>query len=556
MPMTNETKKKSGKGLEIGLLISLLTVFGLILVILCINLYQGGVWIFQGLDGEKGAPGSDGRDGTNGKSAYELAVQDGFQGSLHDWLVSLAIPGEDGKDGTVIRDVRVDENGNLIIHLSDGTFLNAGYVGNQGFSSEKVDADGFAEVYEAVLMNNEASQLNLREQPNVNSKSLAVISTGTEVLRIGYNKTTGWSRLIYNGAVCYANAKYFDLKYVYKGDIPEIHLPERIVLTAGEQAWFITDAILADAGENFSLSYSYSGAGVRVYDGTDAFAITPAAAGKATLTVSLEKRDEGEWRVLKEQTVDVTVVNANKDLSLTGIILGDSRISDGTIVTKLTTDMKNLTLLGTRKTANYGIPHEGRGAWSTANFLKAESVTLKGASPVPNAFYNPSTQIFDFSYYMAENYPGVVLDFIVINLGANDGFTQNSVENLTQIVSSIKAYEKKVGRSIKVIVMTEYLSPSEGYFLSQENNLDIAAMRGKQFRYFSYLNTAFAGRESEGIYLLPNYICINGWSDRYRAVVSTSSGEKEMITDVIHLGRGGYLKEASMIEAYLFDLFD
>lgn len=556
MRMMNETKKKSGKGLEIGLLISILTVFGLILVILCINLYQGGVWIFQGLDGEKGAPGSNGKDGKDGKSAYELAVQDGFQGSMHDWLVSLAIPGEDGKDGTVIRDVRVDEKGNLIIQLSDGTVLNAGYVGNQGFASEKVDAEGFAEVYEAVLMNDEASQLNLREQPNVNSKSLAVISTGTEVLRIGYNKDTGWSRLIYNGTVCYANAKYFDLKYTYKGDVPEMHLPERIVLTVGEQAWFMTDAILADAGEEFSLSFSYSGEGVRVYDGNAAFAITPAAVGNATLTVSLEKRDEGEWRVLKEQTVAVTVVNANKDLSLTGIILGDSRISDGTIVTKLTTDMKNLTLLGTRKTANYGIPHEGRGAWSTANYLKAESVTLKGASPVPNAFYNPATKLFDFSYYMAKNYPGVAPDFIVINLGANDSFTQASVENLSKMVESVKAYSKQTGQKIKILVMTEYLSPKEGYFLSQENNLDIAAMRGKQFRYFSYLSEAFAGREDEGIYLLPNYICINDWSDRYRATVLTSSGEKEMITDVIHLGRNGYLKEASMIEAYLFDIFD
>jgi hypothetical protein len=36
----------------------------------------------------------------------------------------------------------------------------------------------------------------------------------------------------------------------------------------------------------------------------------------------------------------------------------------------------------------------------------------------------------------------------------------------------------------------------------------------------------------------------------------TSSGEKEMITDVIHLGRNGYLKEAAMIEAYLFDIFN
>lgn len=553
--MKNEIKKKSGKGLEIGLLISLLTVFFLILLILCINLYQGGVWIFQGLDGEKGAPGSDGKDGANGRSAYELAVQNGYQGSMHEWLVSLAIPGEDGKDGTAISDVRVDENGELIILLSDGTRLNAGYVGNQGFTSEKVDADGFTEVYETVLMNDEASRLYLRQLPDVNSTSLAVISTGTELLRIGYNKTTGWSRLVYNGVLCYANAKYFDLKYRYKGDIPEIHLPERIVLTVGEQAWFMTDAILADAGDEFFLSFSYSGTGVRVYDGNDAFAITPAASGSATLTVSLEKRDAGEWRILKEQNVEVTVVDANKELSLTGLLLGDSRISDGTILTKLQTDMKNLTLLGTRQTKNYGIAHEGRGAWSTANYLTSASVTLKGASPVPNAFYNPETRIFDFSYYMAENYPDVALDFVVINLGANDGFTQGSVENLKQMTDSMKAYAKKSGRSIKILVMTEYLSPAEGFFLSQEKNLDIAAMRAKQFRYFSYLEAAFAGRESEGIYLLPNYICINDWSDRYRSTVFTSSGEKEMITDVIHLGRNGYLKEAAMIEAYLFDIF-
>ena len=555
--MSNEKATvKQGKGLEIGLLISLLAVFSLILLILFINLYQGGVWVIEGLDGEKGIDGTPGKNGSNGKSAYELALEDGFQGSLHDWLVSLAIPGSDGKDGVTIEDVRVDENGDLIIRLSNGKTLNAGHVGSQGFSSETVDPDGFTEVYETVLMNNEASKLNLRKEPNVNSTAVAVISTGTELLRIGYNKTTGWSRLVYRGEVCYANAKYFDLKYSYKGEVPEIHLPERIVLTVGEQAWFMTDAILADAGEEFVLSFSYSGEGVRVYDGTAAFAITPAVAGEATLTVSLEKREDGEWRVLQEQNVAVTAVEAQKELALTGLILGDSRISDGTLVTKLQNDLKNLTLLGTRRVESSGVYHEGRGAWSTANYLKSASVTLKGANPVPNAFYNPNTKGFDFSYYMETNYPGVKLDFVVINLGANDGFTRGSVDNLLQMTASIAAYAHDVGRPVAVIVMTEYLSPSEGFFLSQESNLDIAAMRGKQFRYFSYLGEAFAGREDEGIYLLPNYICINDWSDRYRAVVSTSLGEREMITDVIHLGRNGYLKEAAMIEAYLFDIFD
>ncbi len=535
-------------------MISILAVFSLILLILGINLYRGGIWIFQGLNGDPGSPGAPGVDGEDGKSAYELAVSNGYEGTLHDWLVSLAIPGQ---EGTGIRDVKVDENGYLIVWLSNGTQLNAGYVGNEGFSSEVVDADGFTEVYETVVMNNEATQLNLREKPAVGSDIaiVGVISAGTEVLRIGYNKTTGWTRLIYNGKICYANAKYFDLKYVYKGDVPEIHLPQRITLVVGRQSWFMTDAILADAGDDFSLSFSYSGEGVRVYDGNDAFAITPGAPGDAVLTVALEKRDEGEWRVLQEKQVAVTVVEANMDLSLTGLFLGDSRISDGTILTEIHTKMQNLTLLGSRKTQNYNIPHEGRGAWSTSNYLKSESVTLKDSSPVPNAFYNPATQGFDFSYYMAQNYPGTKLDFVVINLGANDSFTQGSVDNLLQITASIQDYAAKQGQSIAILVMTEYLSPAKGYFLSQSSNLDIAAMRGKQFRYFTYLESAFAGRENEGIYLLPNYICINDWSDRYRETVSTSVGEKEMITDVIHLGRNGYLKEAAMIQAYLFDIF-
>ena len=41
--------------------------------------------------------GTNGKDGENGLSAYELAVQEGFTGSVTDWLESLK--GADGKDG-------------------------------------------------------------------------------------------------------------------------------------------------------------------------------------------------------------------------------------------------------------------------------------------------------------------------------------------------------------------------------------------------------------------------------------------------------------------------
>jgi hypothetical protein len=45
--------------------------------------------------------GDDGNDGTNGASAYELAVQDGFVGTQPEWLASLQGPaGDDGTNGT------------------------------------------------------------------------------------------------------------------------------------------------------------------------------------------------------------------------------------------------------------------------------------------------------------------------------------------------------------------------------------------------------------------------------------------------------------------------
>ena len=49
-------------------------------------------------DVQNGSNGTNGKDGENGLSAYELAVQEGFIGSLTEWLESLK--GNDGKDGT------------------------------------------------------------------------------------------------------------------------------------------------------------------------------------------------------------------------------------------------------------------------------------------------------------------------------------------------------------------------------------------------------------------------------------------------------------------------
>ena len=54
----------------------------------------------QGPPGEKGDPGQDGEPGADGLSAYEVAVENGFEGTEQAWLASLVGPeGPEGPEG-------------------------------------------------------------------------------------------------------------------------------------------------------------------------------------------------------------------------------------------------------------------------------------------------------------------------------------------------------------------------------------------------------------------------------------------------------------------------
>ena len=150
-----------------ALQLSILLVGILILVALILNLIQGGFWIIAGMNGKSsyevavengfvgtrdewlrslkgsnGVDGIDGVDGANGKSAYEIACENGFEGSEQEWLLSMqfgkagsdgkdgadGLPGKNGKDGVGIKSVKIDENGDLIVTLTNGETCNAGSI--------------------------------------------------------------------------------------------------------------------------------------------------------------------------------------------------------------------------------------------------------------------------------------------------------------------------------------------------------------------------------------------------------------------------------------------
>jgi hypothetical protein len=69
----------------------------------------------DGAKGDKGDTGERGQDGENGKSAYEIAIANGYDGNEAQWLASLK-----GRDGSPGRDGR---NGLSAYELADGELL-------------------------------------------------------------------------------------------------------------------------------------------------------------------------------------------------------------------------------------------------------------------------------------------------------------------------------------------------------------------------------------------------------------------------------------------------
>ena len=93
--------------------------------------------------------------------------------------------------------------------------------------------------------------------------------------------------------------------------------------------------------------------------------------------------------------------------------------------------------------------------------------------------------------------------------------------------------------------MHEYLAPRSGYSVSY--SFDSAVRRDEQFDYFDKLTNAFGGLENEGIYLIPAHTCIDADGDRIK-----TDGK---ISDVIHLSKAGYRKQADIISAYIYAIF-
>ena len=104
----------------------------LLATLLIVGLATCGKQGEQGAQGEQGPAGINGENGADGKSAYEIAVDNGYEGTVQEWLASLL--GATGADGKSAYDIAV-ENG----FTGTQTEWLASLIGATGAQGDKGD---------------------------------------------------------------------------------------------------------------------------------------------------------------------------------------------------------------------------------------------------------------------------------------------------------------------------------------------------------------------------------------------------------------------------------
>lgn len=254
-------------------------------------------------------------------------------------------------------------------------------------------------------------------------------------------------------------------------------------------------------------------------------------------------------------TINVKVIPSNMGSGSTPkiLLIGDSHTQIGQYQYFANSYLNNNSItptwLGSRTSSN-GLNNEGRSGWRAYTYTHFSSTTSSDGEgeATSNPFWNPSTNSFDFSYYMAQqNYSSV--DIVFINLGTNDFArgNHNDISEVTsywqEIITSIHSYNSNIK-----IVLWMGTPPC-----------DRNGIKGDQwlYRYRSYsVVTNFRGSSwgHDNIFILPTIIAVDPIYDFPFTEVhpnATSTENVIVATDTVHLSETGYAHLAYTISGMI-----
>lgn len=265
---------------------------------------------------------------------------------------------------------------------------------------------------------------------------------------------------------------------------------------------------------------------------------------KTTNYINIYADNTLKFTASKMMSIQRIGTNSGSGLTKKVLIIGDSLTGGySTIRTELvslfSTDPMSVEFVGTHHSDS--VPDEAYSGWGYYTFYNNE--TRGESDPTINPFWNPETEHFDFSYYMANS--GISTpDYVLICLGTNDmSRTDDEIKNCSQaIINSILSYNAS-------ILIGVWLPPVSATLENANSGANAT------YHVLSTLIDTYSGRQSENIYTIPVYLNIDTVHD-YRTVEENISARNSdykirFTTDNLHPTTAGFEKIADMLYSFL-----
>lgn len=335
-------------------------------------------------------------------------------------------------------------------------------------------------------------------------------------------------------------------------DVPEIIVPEKSFAVVGHEWNMYYDNISNKLTDGYYLFCS--GINGKSFDRLLRFTPTAGDIGTHTITVGVYAKNLKD--VITSKDFDLIVV-ADSAPTKNVMFIGDSLTEEGTYINEIQNVLSNgsITSIGTRTettTPGYSnIHHEGRSGWSAYNLTEKAS-----EGTTTNAFWNPTSGEFDFSYYVNTSYPAAVgsafpgVDCVMLNLGTNGtNNVKRTCDAISEMITSIHEYDS----SIKIIVSL-ITPPTTQDGCGQHNGM----FNANQWKIYE-LNLIKAYLKlyqdvSANVYVSEPYFNIDRLYDFPTKTVAVSSRNPLQITindNDVHPRIYGYLKIADVYYANL-----
>lgn len=245
--------------------------------------------------------------------------------------------------------------------------------------------------------------------------------------------------------------------------------------------------------------------------------------------------------------IEIVPTNAGANQTKKILFIGDSLTAADVYLQKLTelfnneNEQMNIELVGTL--GDYKM--EGRSGWRAYTYTHcangSDESTADGFYQGSNAFWNPETNKFDFSYYMNNNSFSSI-DYVFICLGTND-LSRGNYKSEEEIIS----YYNEIINSIKEfnsnVVIGLWLPVGRGL----QNKLNALLSLFDAQTMNQYLINNFENKENDNIYLVPTNVAINPFEDYNTTAIQIEDNKTiDVVSDSVHPNQSGYYKIAKV----------